>query len=166
MSVTFTPEDGTGLAGANSFTTTDVAWDYHQMHLHAEAWTNASPTVQETALMRATLLICTVFAGRWKGVTLNDTQALPFPRQGLYDTEGRAISTDAVPIGVQYATAELARREIEEDQAALLDGGAVRMKQVGDLQLEYAIPTKQVAIRDAVLMYLRPYLRENVVIRA
>lgn len=70
-------EDGTGLSNADSFVSVAYADTYFTTR-GVTAW--ASLTNKEALLIKATDYIEAVYSESWKGVTLNDTQSLSFPR--------------------------------------------------------------------------------------
>ena len=70
-------EDGTGLSNADSFVSVAYADTYFSTRGVTE-W--ASLTNKEALLIKATDYIEAVYSESWKGVTLNDTQSLSFPR--------------------------------------------------------------------------------------
>ena len=70
-------EDGTGLSNADSFVSVAYADTYFTTR-GVSAW--ASLTNKEALLIKATDYIEAVYSESWKGVTLNDTQSLSFPR--------------------------------------------------------------------------------------
>lgn len=70
-------EDGTGLSNADSFVSVAYADTYFTTR-GVTAW--ASLTNKKALLIKATDYIEAVYSESWKGVTLNDTQSLSFPR--------------------------------------------------------------------------------------
>lgn len=46
----------------------------------------------------------------WTGSPSTTTQALPWPRTGMYDRNGNAIAVDVIPTDLKNATAEFARQ--------------------------------------------------------
>lgn len=44
----------------------------------------------------------------WTGSIVSDTQALPWPRMGMYDRRGIAIASNVIPVELKEAQAELA----------------------------------------------------------
>ena len=70
-------EDGTGLSNADSFVSVAYADTYFSTR-GVSAW--ASLTNKEALLIKATDYIEAVYSESWKGITLNDTQSLSFPR--------------------------------------------------------------------------------------
>lgn len=102
--MTFTVEDGTGIANANSLCAVAFA-DTYFADRGIAAWTGNTSTVKEPALIRATDYIETRFGMRFKGEKAEDTQSLSWPR--VY-----VDADDTVPIGVKKAVAEYALRAL------------------------------------------------------
>jgi hypothetical protein len=102
----FIPEDGSGLASANSLTTVEFALQYLAQYGNPSAFLNADDAERKDALRQASRWIANKkrFGGQIKVLE----QALPFPRINLYDDEDEYVDQDSVPLKVQGATAELA----------------------------------------------------------
>jgi len=101
----FTPEDGTGLAAANSYVS----------EAELDAWvTDRNLTIsivqveKEAAMIEATTYIDGKFGARFVGQRDTRTQGLDWPRQYAYDETGEYIEDGAVPREVKNATLELA----------------------------------------------------------
>lgn len=105
------------------------------------AWTGTDPT-KEAALRKATAYLDNAYRGKWRGVRVNDDQALAWPRCNsetirtnttftiaLIDDDGFEIPTDAIPTAIARATME----------AALLA--------LGGTDLEPALAAAQVGIK-------------------
>lgn len=108
----FTPEDDTGLAGANSYATIAEVTAYLTDRNRHEAWEDLDQEVQEAALVASTDYVETVFGPYFKGwpenPTTGVTQALHFPAVDIYDRYGNLI--EGVPTKLKYALAEYADR--------------------------------------------------------
>jgi hypothetical protein len=76
--------------------------------LFDDAWDEAEPPVQTSALQRASAYLDRRFAGRWRGIRATAAQTLAWPRTGAMDAEGFTIEPDAIPEAVKAATAEVA----------------------------------------------------------
>jgi hypothetical protein len=95
----FTPEDGTGLADANSYI--ELAWaDAYFTDRGNAAWAALSNDQKQQYLIQATDYIDARFGQFVRGCELSDTQALVFPRD-LFE---------GIPTNVKKATAEYAVR--------------------------------------------------------
>src|SRR5687767_9009814 len=95
----FTPEDGTGLADANSYA--DVAFaDAYFLDRGNTAWAALATEAKQANLILATDYIDMVFGQRFAGCREEDEQALEFPR----------TLWDGVPVNVKKAASEYALR--------------------------------------------------------
>ena len=109
-------EDGTGKADANSYLSAEDATAYLTVYATAGnlvTWTASA--AKDAALMVATQYLDNEFAGQWRGVRTNETQALAWPRDGVEDDDGFGVDDDAVPQKLQDACAELALRVVLGD---------------------------------------------------
>ena len=104
-------EDGSGVAGANSYATLS----FIDLYLLGQGLTDPMPT--EEAAMRAMGFIEGVYAGRWRGSKAKPytVNTLAWPRYNAYDDEGRLIASSAeIPLALQHALAEATYREAKE----------------------------------------------------
>ena len=72
IALTLVKEDGSGKATANTYAAVSDATAYHEGHLYATAWTNASAGDKEKALAFATRVIDAEYQfrgrrARWRG---------------------------------------------------------------------------------------------------
>ena len=108
----FTPEDGTGLANANSYATVAEVTAYLTDRNRQEAWEDLDQEVQEAALVAATDYVESVFGPYFKGWPENPTdgviQALHFPATGVEDRYCNVIT--GVPTKLVAALSEYADR--------------------------------------------------------
>lgn len=132
--MTFTVEDGTGLADANSYGSVDECDAYYEHHLYANIW-EADPTKQEAALVTATRLIDA--ATRWRGARLTPTQALDWPRLGCVLDDQWEVPADEVPQKVKWATFEFCRFLLVKDRETLTEEPAIKRERVDVLEKEY-----------------------------
>lgn len=108
MAVTFTVEDGTIVAGANSYVTVEEADDYLSIKSNSDDWIALADGDKENYLMWATRLL------DQRGVFPNttpsdpDNQDLRWPRMYAYDRDGEAIPDDVIPDQIKEATIEIA----------------------------------------------------------
>ena len=99
-----TKEDGTIVAGANSYADAADSIAY-QTDRGRQAWLDATTEVQEAALIRATDYIETRYGRRFVGEPLGDVQDLAWPRQlAVYPRTGNPFPTDEVPEDILNAT--------------------------------------------------------------
>ena len=136
MALTLIKEDGTGRTDANSYATAADGDAYHSGHLYATAWTGATLSSKEAALVMATRLIdmSYQFSG-WKKAS---TQALQWPREGAVDPDRRDVrlsilegrngpyfDNDSVPGAVMNATCEMAREMLIADRTGAPAGEGI-----------------------------------------
>lgn len=130
-----TVEDGTGLATADSYLSVADADVWHAGR-NTSAWLAASFAAKEAALREATSYQDGTYV--WRGLISVSTQALGWPREGVYDDEGREIASDAVPAKVEAATAYLAGQALSKSlQPAGGGASKIRSKRVASLRIEY-----------------------------
>lgn len=136
MSLVVTP----GASSADSYATLADTDSYFFVR-GVTAWTG-SDEVKEAALRKATAYLDNAYRGKWRGVRVNEDQALAWPRCNsetirtnttftiaLIDDDGFEIPTDAIPTQIKRAAME----------AALLA--------LGGTDLEPALAAAQVGIK-------------------
>ncbi len=113
-----------GASNANSYLTVAEYADYIQTAFEPTEASNALDDPQN--LVMATRTLNALLSGHrrlvvgteypyyivspaWTGAPATTTQSLPWPRIGMYDTNGNAIAEDVIPLDLKNATAELAR---------------------------------------------------------
>jgi hypothetical protein len=97
-----------GSASANAYVDLATADQYHSDRPAPDTvWPEAVHPSKTQAILWATKLLDRLVP--WTGTRVNDTQALKWPRYGMYDSRGVAILSDAIPKELQEATAEFAR---------------------------------------------------------
>ena len=158
-----------GAPTANAYCTVDYASTVLTMRLDTDAWDEAPPEDQATALQWATRLIDEQVG--WYGVPTYPDQALALPQVGLVDQWGRAVASDVIPGPVQQATALYALGLLEatagNGAAAAVSGDLViKSKKIGDTTITYQdisssastrAPVSPYAIPSEVKALLRPY---------
>lgn len=116
-----TVEDGSGIAGADSYSRLDELDDYH-LRLGNVDWPPApEPTddqpepldpfkaQKEAAARRAARYLDATYGGRVGGARKNPDQGLLWPRLGARDRAGRPLDAERVPAEYKQAQAEVAR---------------------------------------------------------
>lgn len=109
----FVVEDGSGSATATSWISVADA-DTYATEVGLTSWTGSSGAKQ-TALIKAQRYITQVYRGSWKGQRSNETQALDWPRLGVYDADGWLIASTTIPQALKEAQVELAARALTAD---------------------------------------------------
>lgn len=108
-------EDGTGVAGANTWTTIAESDAYHSDMGHS-AWAAASASPDDartSAKIRAAQYINNRYVGRWPGSkTYGRLQSLQWPREDGVDASGEEILSTEIPSEVKIAQMEAELREL------------------------------------------------------
>lgn len=108
-----TVEDGTGLTDADAYISEADADAYFAAVGNA-AWAAATSGEKEIAIVKATRYMEKRFGNKWKGIIATSTQALGWPRDGVYDERGTELD-DQVPLAIAHACAEYARHALTND---------------------------------------------------
>lgn len=90
--------------------------------------------IKKAALVWATRILSNYC---WKGLIASQTQALPFPRSGLYDNDAREYASDAYPEWLTVATTELAFFMATDDR--LGDSGTEGFSKIKIDKLEFTV---------------------------
>lgn len=150
-------EDGTIVAGAESYITVADATAYFAARGNAVWAALASDTIREQLLRKGTDYMVARYGLRWKGERVNEDQALDWPRSCAY-ANGFLIDADSVPLKVRHACAELAVRASEADLQPDV-GAQVKQEVVGPISVTYADGARQSDVYKAVDSMLGPYLK-------
>lgn len=128
-------ETGAGLSNANSLASVAAATAYHVARGNA-SWDDVED--KEAALIKATDYMQAEYGSRWKGVRTSATQALDWPRFGVFiNGWGYEFASNEVPKEVVNACAELALRSVSGD--LMPDAGPeVAAESVGPISTTYA----------------------------
>lgn len=149
-------EDGTGLAGANSYVSMDDCALYCADR--GLSFATSPSATGEAALIRATEAIDAIYRGRFPGYRVRGrAQALEWPRLAAYDVEGNLIVGDEIPIEVVNATCEAAVRELAVPNSMMPDlkrGGHLKSFKAGSVAVEFganAAPGTVFSLIDGIL---------------
>ena len=115
--MSFQVENSSGLTDANSYTDVDYA-DSYFLDRNNTTWSALTTAQKEALLILGTDYIETTYYGSFKGVLLNNLQALQFPRVDVYGLE---INYDRV----KKAVCELAIRANDGDLNKDIDRQAI-----------------------------------------
>jgi hypothetical protein len=116
------------------------------------AWADATSSARAAALLKATAYLDVAF--RFHGAIADLAQDLAWPRHGVIDRDGRAVS--GIPKQVEAATAELALIALLGDLAPQLDvNGRIISERIGSLELRYQSTTADRMRYPFVTMLLR-----------
>lgn len=140
-------EDGTGLSTAVSYVSIEYADLYHSRRGNT-SWTQLTVGNKKAALVKAADYLGQLYTSKWKGVRINGTQALDWPRAEV-EREDYGISSagyygwlayypdDEIPTAVKNAACEAALYSLT---SALLaeQGQSVVREKVDVLEVEYS----------------------------
>ncbi|USG59937.1 hypothetical protein NBZ79_12195 [Sneathiella marina] len=127
--MTLITETGTGITGALSYVSLAEA-DSHFAALALDDWGSATGGQREQALIRASLHIDSY---SYPGRVLIWDQGLKWPRNAVYDRDGRALT--GLPHALRTAALELAATFLQDTQG--LDGRRAVKERIGALELTY-----------------------------
>lgn len=110
----FVVEDGSGIANANSYASTEYADEYFTDRKN-DQWLSLTLEKKQAALIQATDYINIWYSDRFKGTEKTDTQAMPWPRvstglptempsQLLKATSEYAVRAAASPLNADVVT--------------------------------------------------------------
>lgn len=154
----FIVEDGTVVAGANSYVTIDFADSYHTDRGNT-AWAGTD-AVKQSALIKATDYLQQLYNGRWVGYLVDDDQPLDWPRtynRPAYPWVDYDISGE-IPERIKQAVCVLAIEALSSDLNPALDR-AVKKEKVDVIEVEYMDNAAERKKRPAVDGLVRPYLQ-------
>jgi hypothetical protein len=140
MALTLITEDGNGKVDANSYASVADGDAYHDGHLYATAWTEATLANKEKALVFSTRLIDAEY--HFNGVKANEAQALQWPREDCRDPDadgwnGGTVPGEIVPGAVLNATCEQARELLILDRTAAPAGEGLKYQDDGVVHSGY-----------------------------
>lgn len=122
-------EDGTNVAGANSYITTDELTAYADSRGLQISATNLEPLI----IKAMDYLESRGFAG----VRTYENQSLSFPRQGLY-VDNIEVAKDSIPAKLKQALCQLAYESDKQDLLPTFDGKVVARQRVeGAVDVSY-----------------------------
>ena len=110
---------------------------------------------KKAAMVWATLILS---HRKWDGLIASDTQALPFPRSGLYDFNGREYASDSYPNWLEVATSELAFTAGTKDLLSDPDTIGFKSLKLGSLALTIDTEYKKEIIPDYINDAILPWL--------
>ena len=147
--------DTAGSASANTYASIDTASTYFSERLHNSTWLAASLEDRKAALIWATRVLD--YSVDWVGTAMVSTQALRWPRSGVYTPDSVTVDTTAIPDFIVYATCELAAQLLVSDRFADADTKGYRQMKVGDLYLEIDKWDRPQVLSKAVWWYISNY---------
>lgn len=132
-------EDGSLVAGADSYVSLAFAATYMPTTAYAAAWLGLTDGVRENLLIRATRALDALVV--WKGYPVTSTQGVQWPRQNVppvvapgdinWLTENSYYPSNTVPLQVKQAACEYAGMNINADRLADVQGAGLHSVSVG-----------------------------------
>lgn len=120
MAPTFVVENGTGVAGANSYLEITDADQYHEnIGTPAASWISKTDDEKKQALRDGTRYLDGKYGNRWNGYRSDGVQPLDWPRQSVIDTDGFFVLSNTLPQGLKDACSEAALRAFDATQNPL-----------------------------------------------
>ncbi|EPY00607.1 DnaT-like ssDNA-binding protein [Magnetospirillum fulvum] len=146
------------ILATDTFVSVEDADAYFAGRLYASTWEDADTEDREKALRMAAGILD---REAYLGAITSTTQALSWPRQGVYDAEGRAIGNTTIPSAIQAAQCELALRLLSEDLTEDDSNKGVQAIQAGSVRLEYDGCAPAKTLPDTVRALLKPFLKSE-----
>lgn len=113
MAVTLIVEDGSIVAGANSYITLVEADDYAEMRGNTTAWDALTDDLKNARIAYATKVVDEYFV--WEGYRTSSEQVLEWPRSGAPDCGGQIIGQSALSGRRAYGTVYLDSNVIPQE---------------------------------------------------
>lgn len=166
----FIPEDGTGLADANSYCSLAYAETYHAQRANT-SWTLLTVGQKKASLVKATDYLQQTYRTKWRGVRSTAVQALDWPRSWVLrdDYEFSTMNgyvviggdfyypSNVVPVEVKNAACEAALSTLTGSLLAEQGQGVIREK-VDVLEVEYDKYSPQRRRFPVIDGLLRPFI--------
>lgn len=136
MALTLTVEDGSGVAGANSYISAADADLYFEGHVYASLWLEKATSEKEQALVHAARVLDQNYL--WFGYKTHETQEMQWPRMEVLDPDRQASSytpwmaepayldSQTIYPWLKNAQCELALAILTGNRAADLQGAGLR----------------------------------------
>ena len=145
-----------GSASANTYVTLAVADQYQDDRPPAgTTWSGATDAEKNAALLWATTLLDALV--EWTGwPAVATTQALLWPRTGMWSRNGVAVPITIIPVELEEACAEYARQLLADDRAADSDietKGIIGLK-AGPVELDFKSTVAAKVVPDAIVNLL------------
>ncbi|MCK4778404.1 MAG: hypothetical protein KAS39_08475 [Actinomycetia bacterium] len=127
-------EDGSGVAGANSFITAVSAGTY--LNGRSATWASASTTEQENALFYGGQYLNSL---NWKGAKMDRDQSMIWPRHSVYDEDNYLMDYDKIPYNVSAAQVEAAVYNLDGYDLfeTVKPGDRIKRKKIDVLEKEF-----------------------------
>lgn len=131
-------EDGTGVAGANTYLSLTTANTYFTERPNASVWSGSTDALRTQALLYACQWMEARYGGQLEGEIVDVEQVLVWPRTSFYDGRGRLVETGTIPQVWKDGQAEAALAHLSGGLNEVRDrGGAIKSVQAGSVGVVY-----------------------------
>lgn len=131
-------EDGTGVAGANSYHDLVSAAAYFAERPNAAAWSGSTDPLRTEALLYSCPWLEDRYAEGLAGAVVSADQPRIFPRTTFYDRRGRLVQSGTIPDDWKAAHAEAALAHLSGKLNEVRDrGGAIASIAAGSVEVAW-----------------------------
>jgi len=144
---------------SNSYLDLAAAEVYIHQHPSHDEWDKITDDdIKKAAILWATRILSHF---KWVGAPTTEEQALPWPRTGIYDLDGRAQDEDLLPEWLLLATAELTYHLGVGDR--MNDAGTEGFSKIklGSINLEINPNDRPDLIPQYILSAIRPWMQTS-----
>lgn len=133
----FVVEDGTSVAGSNSYVTVAFADDYFAIDSTVSVTWAAYLTAEKERLLQLASRILDQKV-KWKGKRFVETSSMRWPRTGVYDRDNILVDDDEIPLQLQECVCEMVKYLIAGNDPTTGQGVEWIKKIVADVvEVEY-----------------------------
>lgn len=150
-------EDGTLVAGANSFVTVDEVRQYGEDRGSVMSVNNDD--ISSHIILSSDYLW--QLDGKFKGSKITETQGMPWPRSGVILADETEITENNIPTAIKRAQIELALYSylgVNIIPIRTADSPEIKRKKVGPIEKEWFQGSAVLSL-PTVSSYLAPYMR-------
>ena len=146
-----------GAANANTYASLAEAEIYISARLHVSSWQDETSDNKNKALLWATSLLDDLC--HWSGLKAGTTQALRWPRTSIWDIDGQAVTSVAIPQFLKDGTAEFAFHLLDEDRTLETNRDMMGFESmtIGPLSMKIDKYTKKPILPKSVQTMIRDY---------
>jgi len=146
-----------GSASANSYCTVAEADTYHKENRYHsyDTWQEYSSDEKKRGLIWATRLLDERMI--WSGLLVSSTQALRWPRAGVYDRDGNGFSSSVIPQFLKNAVSEFAYFLMASERLGDDDTAGFKELKVGTLEMVVDKLDRTPVIPESVMSMINYY---------
>jgi len=148
-------EDGTGVVGANSYSSLEYADNYFSTHeFHSDEWEDTDILTRQSLLVSGTRSLDLMFD--WEGFPLYLEQNLGFPRQRIWSSSYRVwLNPLIIPSRLKDATCEMAMYLKKGDPFKPAESEGLESLKIDVIELKFSNSSSKTPVPQAVLPLLR-----------